>query len=374
MSSPLSAHHIVITAPRAQELSREQQAFNRLTGKIEKMRRRLEERKNELDKALIFYQTEVSPLIKQISILRNQEIVLLYDFYSGKISLRRRQKECLKEYLLKLLDDAFFSDANPGNEITKIFEALEGVSYEHVRKEAFEELKNETEKMFSDQGIQTDFSGVNFNSKEDILRKAFELREQMERHTEEINSQRAKRKKTKRQIEKEQRELKKEEMRKQSISSIYRQLAKILHPDLEQNEEAKAEKEVLMKEVIAAYENNDITTLLRLEMQWLTKETNRLWELGDERIGIYNELMKEQIAELELKIKFLSLSIKYQPIEHLPNQYGEIDCSERQLIREKKRSQGLLKEYIHSVDVLRSPFATRQVFAIIDIMELDQRM
>ena len=42
--------------------------------------------------------------------------------------------------------------------------------------------------------------------------------------------------------------------------------------DLEPDEELKAGKEELMKQLTVAYENNDHHALLRLELEWLQKE------------------------------------------------------------------------------------------------------
>ena len=54
---------------------------------------------------------------------------------------------------------------------------------------------------------------------------------------------------------------------KSAIRTIYRQLASALHPDREPDEQERLRKTGWMSEVNAAYEKNDLTTLLRLQMQ-----------------------------------------------------------------------------------------------------------
>ena len=90
-----------------------------------------------------------------------------------------------------------------------------------------------------------------------------------------------------------------EEARKRNISSIDKQLVKILHPDLEQDIEIKVEKEALMKQLTVAYQKGDLPTLLRFEMQWIHKENNHLDTLSEDQLALYNHLLKEQIHELK---------------------------------------------------------------------------
>ena len=59
-------------------------------------------------------------------------------------------------------------------------------------------------------------------------------------------------------MEKEERTRQAEQLRNKSITSIYKQLAKVLHPDLEPDAERKQAKGTLMQELTAAYRNNDL--------------------------------------------------------------------------------------------------------------------
>jgi succinate dehydrogenase flavin-adding protein (antitoxin of CptAB toxin-antitoxin module) len=163
--------------------------------------------------------------------------------------------------------------------------------------------------------------------------------EQLAKNKDKDLFQNATRAKTKAQKETEALELKTEEAKNKSISSIYRQLAKIIHPDLEADETIKLEKEELMKQLTAAYENNDLHTLLSLEIQWIQKEENQLSALTDEKLKTYNKIMEEQAEDLKNEIIMLENHPRYNALRHIedfPGQLRSIDLEgEKEYIQEE---------------------------------------
>ena len=105
-----------------------------------------------------------------------------------------------------------------------------------------------------------------------------------------------------------------EELRKKSIASLYKQLAKVLHPDLEPNAQRRARKAELMQELTTAYRTNDLHTLLRLELEWIEHEEGDLASLTDEKLSVYNQVLREQSRELERELADLAYHPRYQPI------------------------------------------------------------
>lgn len=83
-----------------------------------------------------------------------------------------------------------------------------------------------------------------------------------------------------------------------AIRTIYRQLASALHPDREPDAQERARKTALMSEVNAAYEKNDLSTLLRLQMQAALPGSGAA-RLADDKLAAMCLLLKEQVAALE---------------------------------------------------------------------------
>jgi hypothetical protein len=86
---------------------------------------------------------------------------------------------------------------------------------------------------------------------------------------------------------------------KSAIRTIFRQLASALHPDREPDEQARLRKTGLMSEVNAAYDRNDLTTLLRLQMQVTQASPQGAARMADDKLIAMCLLLKEQVAALE---------------------------------------------------------------------------
>ena len=86
---------------------------------------------------------------------------------------------------------------------------------------------------------------------------------------------------------------------KSAIRTIFRQLASALHPDREPDEQERLRKTALMSEVNAAYEKNDLTTLLGLQMQVTQVNPQNKARMADDQLIAMSLLLKEQVAALE---------------------------------------------------------------------------
>jgi hypothetical protein len=105
-----------------------------------------------------------------------------------------------------------------------------------------------------------------------------------------------------------------EEFRKRSIANMYKQLARVLHPDLEPDSEFRKKKVELMQELTVAFRQNDLHTLLRLEMQWIENEGGNIEQLTEEKLGVYNEVLKGQVEGLERRLRDLLFHPRYRPV------------------------------------------------------------
>lgn len=89
---------------------------------------------------------------------------------------------------------------------------------------------------------------------------------------------------------------------KLSIDRLFRQLAKVLHPDREQDEQRRAEKHLLMSECLEARQNKNIDKLLELYCE----------HVGELPEGITDDSHEELIAALELQLKQLQIELRQQ--------------------------------------------------------------
>ncbi len=86
---------------------------------------------------------------------------------------------------------------------------------------------------------------------------------------------------------------------KSAIRTVFRQLASALHPDREPDEQERLRKTALMSEVNAAYEKNDLSTLLRLQLQVTQIKPGGAARMADAQLMAMASLLKEQVAALE---------------------------------------------------------------------------
>ena len=341
---------LIIGKQTAKTLSILQQTFNRLSQKIEKLKDALQNKTKILDECLMFYGTAIHPLEQEMLILQKEAAKLLYKFYMNKKlvvgNLGNKKRQILKEIIITQLDNILCSDENePDEEIKNIYQNIFGVSYEAAAKDDFSEIINEMESTFANMGLDIDLSDIDIKSgEEDIFRKIKEIEEKAKKELENEQAKQAVKKKTKKQLEKELKEQQIEEARNRNISSIYKQLAKVLHPDLEQDAAIKIEKESLMKQLTAAYETHDLHTLLRLEIQWIHKENSHLETLSENKLEIYIQLLKEQIKELEEEYYMLSHHPRYLPLNDF---YHEFSLPNIQILTSKKNQ---IKETIGSLN------------------------
>ena len=192
--------------------------------------------------------------------------------------------------------------------------------------EDFERMRDMVEDMASAMGVDLDLSDLDVNGDpeemeallKDRLAAAMDAGEQS-------NKPKKPRKKSKAQLEKEHKQQEREEAKKRDFKSLFKQLAKALHPDLETDPLMKEHKEVWMKRLTSAYEAGDLRDMLQIEMEWLGEEATNLSQAGDEKLKVYCEVLKEQIAEMRQQTYDLSFHPQYQTLDRFRHPFtGEI--------------------------------------------------
>jgi hypothetical protein len=315
-SEPESAG-LTLVSRRGRPLTKAQQIFNRLVARIESLRLKLERETRRLDDALAYYGEHLYPRLRRQTELRKGLVRALGAFLDEKRLKGKIARSTLRQIIANQLQGIFFEEGSlSDDDLRALFERVHGQGFEEFEREEMEEARQQIESVFGDLGIEIDLTDIKPGmSEETLAAKAAEMARRFRQNAEEERqSSSPPRRKTQRQMEKEERQRLAEELRKKTVASIYKQLARVLHPDLELDPTRKAQKEVLMQELTVAYRNNDMHTLLRLEMEWIQREEGNLERLTDEKLAIYNQTLKEQVQNLEQELHELPCHPRYQPI------------------------------------------------------------
>src|ERR1700754_2472924 len=363
-SQPSDRNSLIINNQPKQTLSKQQQTFNRLIKKIETLQADLEKTTHSLQQKLDFYLKHIYPLERREIILLKDLAKCLYTFYKENHLFSKNDRAILGEVISIQLHNIFqLEQAEPDDELKEIFRAVEKRDYDEAAEEGLDAMKQEMQSMLED--LDVDFNIADMDremTEEEILKKVEALKDQFRQRANKAGA--APGKKTKKQLEKEANEKKLEEERAKSINSIYKQLVKIFHPDLELDPELKLQKEELMKKLTTSYKSGDLHTLLKLELQWIQKEGTNVDKLSDDKLALYNESLKEQANDLEGEINQLLHHPRYQPLYKFtmsPEQIMYISVND---IRDQKKS--LIRDMSQSLSALQG----NQNRALVEIRQI----
>jgi hypothetical protein len=315
-----SKEGLIFAGGPGRPLTKAQRTFNRLIARIGALRAQLNDTVQNLDRALAYYAEHLLPREKREEALRKDLIRELAPFLNPGRLKKKGDRRMLRLIVAEQLEAVMGYGPLDDDDLRAIFKKVHGVDIEQAEQEGIDEMRSELESMFDDLGVDIDLSDLRSDMSEaELAAKAAVMADEFQRKAAESQeaqegSRERKRPKSKRQIEQEERQRSAEELRKKSIGSIYKQLAKVLHPDLEQDAERREFKSALMQKLTAAYRDNDLHTLLSLELEWIHREEGDIARLTEEKLAVYNQILKEQVAELERELHELPYHPRYQPI------------------------------------------------------------
>jgi hypothetical protein len=290
IESPVKTRAMVhIGASHSGEASPLQKKFNAQARKVEGLRRGIDERTRAYNELLAYWGENLAPIEGKVADLQAR-LAFSLDGKAKAFKLGVRQRETVGGAILGLLRDSF-NLSPPDEEAQGLF----------VRwnDERFDEELEEEDEDEMDEALREAIRGL---FREDAAQNA------------QAEEERSRRNKTQKQLAKEERERQAEESARKSLRSLYLSLVKMFHPDAERDESAKAGKEKLMKEVTAAYEADDLHSLLRIEREWVGRESSDSGSLPEEKLKNYLSALKEQALELEDELQALALSPRFSPI------------------------------------------------------------
>lgn len=302
-----SGQGLAITAQGKAPLSKKQIQFNNLTKKIEKLRRDIA----DVDEcSRVFMKALDEFVVPAAEAVAKAKIALAMTLEEGSLAQKfsRPQKEDIGVCIVDLCSQAFETIV-PSDEEKALYDRWAEESYDEEMDWQEAAQKDMVQSMFSEMfGVDIDIDELQNNPEkmaevqEEIQRKMEEREEQEEEEElEEMTKQEKRRHKARAKAEaaREAKQKAVDELKSKSLRSIYISLAKLIHPDTEKDPERRAAKEEEMKKLSAAYENDDLTTLLAMEMDWIHKQTDHLGSIAEDQLSLYVEVLKDQVNELE---------------------------------------------------------------------------
>jgi catechol 2,3-dioxygenase-like lactoylglutathione lyase family enzyme len=298
---------LVSTLARSKPSSREQRQFQQLVAQIELKREQL---KQWQAYSLRYNQricNELEPLRAKLR-TEQQKMVALIDGLLTRPNegraLGRVQRAKLRALLLNLLEGLL--EGTRDEALEAIHDRYSDVSHEQVRQSDLQRTHSFLSEVMG-LHVEEDHGAT---SAEELLRYAYgKLQEGSGAEEREAHGQRSragagrfKANSARAEAEQARREEAAKAIR-QSLREVFRKLASALHPDRELDAQARERKTELMQRVNQAYEANDLLTLLGLQLEIEQIDAADLASVSRERLAHYNQILREQRAELDLELE-----------------------------------------------------------------------
>jgi len=311
---------LVPTPTAGRPLTRAQKTFRSLLARVESLRESIDAEEQELDATLSFYATELVPRLARQTALQKELVRALAPYINKSFFPGKQQRLEFKELIRDLLDEISKTEKGlTDSDLREIYNAFHGVGYGKDERKAIATAKAALVKMCAEAGIEADFAEIeSADTEAEFMQKAEAIIARV-RKMKEAEAEAAHCAEHGRHGAEDEDIRAAEEFRKRSVANIYKQLARVLHPDFERDSERQREKGQLMQELTEAYRQNDLHTLLRLEMQWIENESGDVEHLTEEKLGVYNEVLAGQVEGLERRLWDLVFHPRYRPIVFFKN-------------------------------------------------------
>ena len=316
---------LVLKAAAGAVLSPAQIEFNRLMAQLETARAKFERERVRLDRIMDALAHQLMPLIEETHRLDFELIMYLQNALSTfKLTYRRREslEDLLRERARDLVVDTCGLAPAQLEALQKLMGEIDPDWIERESEEMegdFDDLRAMMEETAREAGLEVDLSDIDLRQNpEEGMRKLHERFAAAKAAAARPLS----RKQTKSQIERERKQRAVEEAKQRDLKTIYKQLAKVLHPDLETNPDLRANKEEWMKRLTSAHAAGDLRELLRIELEWLGEESSNLAAAGDEKLKVYSLILKEQIDDVKSRTFTLIDEPQYSSLQRIMDDFS----------------------------------------------------
>lgn len=274
---------------RGPQLTPQQQGFNRLIARIEKMTQTLADRQRLAGAHRVRHAALIEPLRRQRRAL-SREIVL---FLHGRLQRKgwSRTQERNMKTMLCALAQPFVAEGDP--EMLALHDQHSEDSFEEQRKAA---LAGAGAMMEDVLGVSLDSKG--FESIEEMLHEGLRQAQDKTRNEARQQTRQAGLKPGKRQQKAEQAR----QEAQTALRELYRKLASALHPDREPDTTERGRKTALMSEANTAYERRDLLALLQLQLRIEQIDAQTIGQLSTKKLSAMMAVLKEQAKNLEIQL------------------------------------------------------------------------
>lgn len=290
---------VSIAADRgSSHLSKGQKVFNTLIKQIEKKRTRLAAWEQVIPPYQRQYISDFMPLVDALAALRIKLVHCLDRAY-GQTGLTKPERRTIANLIAELAGE--LAAARNDLEMKALYNQYSQSDFDREEAVDLNGMKSALEGVL---GVELGDDDV--GSPDDLLARAHakiqERQTQFEADQQARESRRAQRTRSAKQIAYEAKQQAEDKQLSQSIRELYRKLASALHPDRETDPQERDRKTVLMQRVNQAYDKNNLLQLLELQLELEHIDQSALNNLSEDRLKHYNQILKDQLAELDLEL------------------------------------------------------------------------
>jgi len=348
-------------------LSKEQKRYNNLLSAIKRLQKDIEEIKRldlELRK---IGETKVTPVEKKV-MSAQKEFIILMDKSAFADSLKKKQTQryhaIIAQEAESLLNSNIYCD---DEEVMALYDkhSEDDMSWQ-AQMEADEAEQMDFAAQMANRMFGMDLDPEDMKDPEKLMHKMNARKEEMMAEQEAYEAKRQERKKTAKQLEAEANRKAAENAVNRTAKQIYLDLVKHFHPDKEPDENVRAEKTEVMKEITAAYDANNHLKLLELQMNLLSGE-NVFAKFDEKQLKYFNDILKRQKEELEMEYEINS------PYSN-GNIYAQLfDTNPFIMNRKIKEHVEHFEKYVHVVNGWIELIRTKEGFkALVKHFELEE--
>ena len=284
---------LIISTNKATQ-SKVQADFNKLVKRINSRKKEIQELTNQLKTYNTKRKESLSTVLAERLQAQKKLVILLDEMYE-KEKFTKKEKEKLEQLILNICNR--FPESKTDEQLNKIVSKYLSIHANEIDEEELQQSAQMLQEMIeAEMGIKLDIDIANLKNMEEMQQKIQEkLAEQMHAFTKE----QAANNKTKHAAGRTEKSKTEATALNQSWKTIYNKLVKALHPDVEQNEEAKKHKTAAMQEVTVAYEKSDFYTLLSLHLKYEHLTGANIAESDEATLKTYIKILKQQDKNLK---------------------------------------------------------------------------